>query len=1070
MKHLKLLVFALVVHGALFLHAAQDNNVTLARYPSLNPNGDKIAFSYQGDIWTVNIDGTNPKRLTVHRAYDFVPHWNSDGSFIAFSSNRFGNSDVYVIPANGGESKRLTYHSANDIVTDWNPKIGILFSTVRNYRQIEWDSEIHAVKKSGGTPKRILDALGSMATVSPDGRFIAFVRGSCRITREQYRGPANKDVWLFDMENSSYIRVTNIESQEIYPRWGDKRTLFYLSASSGRYNIFKVSIKENGKIGPSQQITHFIDDGIRYFDINTKKNVIVFERKTGIYTADLNGSNVQLIPLNIKTDYRFDPVEHKNFTDKVTDYAVSPNGKYTALVIHGEIFITENNKEIKRTVNISNSPWRDQSPAWLNDTTLVFVSDRNGQYDIFLVESADTGQTDLMKTLKRKITRLTKTKEDESSLVASPDGKKLAFLRGRGKLIVADIVEGKKLKNETILLNGWATPGSITWSPDSKWLAYSLDDLDFNKEIFIHAADNSMKPVNISMHPRGDFGPVWSPDGKKLAFYSLRNNMNNDIWFVWLEKRDWEKTAQDWKEEEESAKTSKKKEKKKEKIPQVKIDFKDIHERLVQVTSLPGDEYDIAISKDGKTFYFTAPNPTGKGRDLFSVNWDGKKLKQITKGGQNPSHLSFDHQGKYLYMLSKGRLNRLQEGKGKTEGLPFLAKMDIDHRAEREQIFEEAWRTLNNGFYDPNFHGRNWTALKKKYKPWAMAASTQHDFRDVFNIMLGQLDASHMGMYGKDQGQIQKEITGLLGVEITPEEKGVRVVRVIPNSPADKTVSKLFKGDLITEVNGHSTTKDVNFYSLFINTAGEKILLSVIDKNGKKREVTIRPVQSIRSELYNEWVKKKRALTDKLSNGRLGYLHIQGMNMPSFERFERDFTAAASGKEGIVIDVRYNGGGWTTDYLMAVLNVKQHAYTIPRGAAKNLQKEHKKFRDYYPYAERLPFFPWMKPSIAICNESSYSNAEIFSHAYKTLGIGTLVGEPTFGAVISTGGKRLIDGSFARLPFRAWYVKATDKNMEYGPAIPDIIVQNGPECKAMGKDPQLETAVKILLNQIDKQKK
>lgn len=187
--------------------------------------------------------------------------------------------------------------------------------------------------------------------------------------------------------------------------------------------------------------------------------------------------------------------------------------------------------------------------------------------------------------------------------------------------------------------------------------------------------------------------------------------------------------------------------------------------------------------------------------------------------------------------------------------------------------------------------------------------------------------------------------------------------------------------------------------------------------------------------------------------------------MPSFERFERELQASGMGKEGIVIDVRFNGGGWTTDYLMAVLNVRQHAYTIPRGAAENLQDEHKKFKNYYPFSERLPLSSWTKPSVAMCNESSYSNAEIFSHAYKTLDIGTLVGKPTFGAVISTGGQRLLDGSYVRMPFRAWYVKATEENMENGPAVPDVIVDNAPDSKANGEDPQLKKAVEVLLEQL-----
>jgi C-terminal processing protease CtpA/Prc len=203
------------------------------------------------------------------------------------------------------------------------------------------------------------------------------------------------------------------------------------------------------------------------------------------------------------------------------------------------------------------------------------------------------------------------------------------------------------------------------------------------------------------------------------------------------------------------------------------------------------------------------------------------------------------------------------------------------------------------------------------------------------------------------------------------------------------------------------------------------------------------------------------------SGGRLGYIHIQGMNWPSFERFERELAASGHGKDGIVIDVRFNGGGWTTDMLMAVLNVQQHSYTVPRGAAENLEKEHKNFKSHYPYGERLPLSSWTKPSVAMCNQNSYSNAEIFSHAYKTLGIGKLVGMPTFGAVISTGGQGLIDGSMVRMPFRAWYVKATEENMEHGPAVPDVLVENAPDSKANGEDPQLKKAVELLLDDLRK---
>ncbi|MEM9324434.1 MAG: S41 family peptidase [Bacteroidota bacterium] len=272
-------------------------------------------------------------------------------------------------------------------------------------------------------------------------------------------------------------------------------------------------------------------------------------------------------------------------------------------------------------------------------------------------------------------------------------------------------------------------------------------------------------------------------------------------------------------------------------------------------------------------------------------------------------------------------------------------------------------------------------------------------------------------------------------------------------------------GDVITSIDQTPIGATTNLYELLNGRADNPVLLE-INRDGEAMEIVIWPAKSLNGESYDDWVAQRQKLTSEYSNGRLGYLHIRGMNWTSFERFERELMAAGNGKEGIVIDVRYNGGGWTTDYLMAVLNVDQHAYTVPRGAAQDLAAENKNFQKTYPFAERLPLASWTKPSIAMCNENSYSNAEIFSHAYKHLDIGTLVGQPTFGAVISTGGWGLVDGSYVRMPFRAWYVSATGENMEHGPAVPDLIVANPPAYKARGIDPQLEQAVKTLLGQID----
>jgi tricorn protease len=1046
---------------------------TFARFPALNTDGSVIAFSYQGDIWTVSVDGGRANRITIHQGYESNPHWSPDGQKIAFSSNRFGQDDLYIIGSEGGQPERITHHSAGDVLTDWTAAGNLVFESNRNYRQVEWDSELQSISSDGGTPVRLMDAFGSEPVVSPDGRFVAFVRGACRIPREAYRGSANKDIWLYHTGTNTFSQLTEFAGQDYHPVWGDSQTLYFISARSGKYNIFSIGIDENGKgVSEPVQITREVMDQIRFFDVSADDKTIVYEKDINLYSIPTAGGESKRINIDIATDYRFDPYEHKVFNDQVGDYQVSPDGKYAAFISHGEVFITENHKERSLTMNLSNSPCREKDIAWLHDSALIFSSDRDGRYDLYLVKSSDPGQSDLFKTLKRELLRLTDGVADERSPVVSPDGRQIAFIRGGtyGKMnfIVADIDQNGTMTNEKILVDSWNSPSGVSWSPDSKWLVYNLVDLTFNGEIYIQAADGGIGPVNVSMHPRRDHSPVWSRDGYKLGFISERNNLDDDIWFVWLKKEDFQKTRQDWEEEEDEEPEDKdngKDKGKKEDAPEpVRIDFENIHERLVQLTSLSGDEGDLAISKDGKTFYFTAMSPGNEGRDLFKIKWDGKDMKEVTSGGKNPSNVKLDPQGKYLYMNSRCKLSRIGTTGKELENLPVAAKMKIDYHAELNQIFEEAWRALGDGFYDPEFHGRDWDALKAQFKPYCMEASTKTDFMYMFNIMLGQLNASHMGLYGSDREKTQSERTGLLGITVVPQDQGVLIDHVVPDSPADKIASTLHTGEIVTSVNGDDVSGDKNFWSMLANAADEKMLLGVRDINGSQREVVIRPVSSLGMELYNEWVRERRKLTDEYSGGRLGYLHIRGMDMRSFERFERELTAVGHGKEGIVIDVRFNGGGSTTDYLMAILNVKQHAYTIPRGVDTSLAN-HKNYRNYYPFSTRLPFFAWNKPSIALCNENSYSNAEIFSHAYKNLGIGTLVGRPTFGAVISTGAVGLIDGSYVRMPFRGWFVKADDRNMDWEPARPDIEVFNSPDHRAKGVDEQLQKACEVLLEQL-----
>jgi len=1062
-------------------HAQSDDapaDDPFLRHPAVSPDGQQVAFSLQGDLWTVPTGGGRAVRLTVHEGYDSHPLWSPDGSQLVFTSGRQGNDDVYVMGADGSSPTRLTYHSTDDVATDVTDRGTVLFSTSRTYQQAEWEGEIYEASTRGGTPDRRLSALGGEAAESPDGRFIVFRRGSNGADRTDYRGPANRNLWLYDTEQDAYRQLTTFDGNDYNPVWTGPRELYFLSARSGTYNVHRLALNDDGTPqGSPEAITRLSGNDIRTFSASADGSVLAYERGTDIYVHTVGqGGSPQRLDVRVPSDQRRLPVSYETYARNAETYAVSPNGEQMAFVVRGELFVTEAETDDEQTTRVTDHPYRDRDVTWLSDSTLVFASDRNGnQYDLYRLQSADSEASGLFESLTFEVVRLTDTPGDERNPVLSPDRSKIAYQRGRGQLVVADVQEGE-IQNPQQLLSGWAEPEDVAWSPDGRWLAYSRDDLYFNEEVFILAADGSREPVNVSQHPRGDGEPVWSPDGSKLGFVSDRSSGDSDVWFAWLTEEDWERTQRDWKElegddtgengdgDDEDAEAD---------DEPMQIDLDGIYQRLTRVTSLPGNEGSPAISKDGNTFYFVTGQGSRTGdfdveSDLYSIKWDGSERKRVTEGGTSPRSLFLTGSGNHLYFVRQGgQIARVSTDSGSMEGLPFSANMTVDHDAERRQIFKEAWRSLERGFYDPDFHGVSWDSVRAKYEPWTRRASTTEDFADLMNWMLGEVNASHMGFYPRSLfGQESEAETGLLGVEIDPVDDGVEVQRVVPRSPADREASTLREGDVILSVNGHSIPEAGNLYRLLNGTAGEKTLLEVRSADGDTRRVRIRPTDDLDDALYREWAERRAELVEEYSNGRLGYIHIEGMNWESFERFERELVARASGKEGLVVDVRYNGGGWTTDYLMTVLDVRRHAYTIPRGAADSLDSQHQQFREYYPFGERRPFAAWTKPVAALCNQNSYSNAEIFSHAFKQFDLGPLVGTPTFGAVISTGGTGLIDGSYVRLPFRGWYVYETDQNMENNPAIPDITVQNPPNAKAIGEDAQLKRSVEELLNQID----
>lgn len=1054
MSSTKFLTFvALLATG--FLSAQSSLIMT----PNLSPDATELAFSYQGDIWTYNLNSKQTKRLTVHEAYESNPVWNNKGNQLAFASNRKGANNIFTVSTNGGVPKQITYYPTGDTPYDWTKDNNILFTTNRVTKGPQWDTEMYHVDANGGTPERTITALGAMATASPNGKFIAYVKGACRISREDYSGSAQRDIWIYNTTTNKYIQITDTAKNDHTPIWDAAGNLYFIGAESGRYNIYKQSISSDGSAqGTPEKLTNQRKDGVVSYTVSDD-GTIVYSTLFDVY--HMKGSSAKKLSMNLSTDYRFERDRTTTTTGSIASFDVSPNGKLVAMEIQGEIFVKENNKDKKRSNNVSNHSFRDRSPQWISDKEVLFISDRDGHNEIYISTSKDT-LVGLERSLSIETKKLTKSKEDVYNLLVSPDHKKIAYMVGRGDLMVADIKDGKVV-NPKPFSQGWSGPSGVAWSPDSKYLAYSQQDLDFDSEIFIQSVDNPKEKTNVSMHPRSDVSPVWSPDGKKLSFASNRSGnrggIDFDVWMVWLKKDDWERSRTDREDgdyyKEVPAKKGKGKGKKKVKVS---IDKDRIFDRLVRLTRLPDDEFGGIFSPDSKSIYYSATDPASNSRSFYKVELDGGRPKAI-KGTSRIGGFA-EINGKF-YFTSLGRLKELNPKGDKVTSLPHSAKYSQDFVAMNEQMFNEGTRVLTMGFYDPKFHGYDWKGLIKKYRPLALRASTAQDYSFVFNQLLGQLNASHMGYRSGTPERRNNDNIGLLGLEVKNTSKGAEVLYVLKNSVADKSKVKLKVGDVIASVNGTKVGGNTNFYSVLKNTRGDEILLTLA--NGK--EVVARTTRSLRTLQYEAWTASRRKLVDKFSNGQLGYIHIQGMNAPSFERFERELKASGYGKKGIVIDVRYNGGGWTTDRLMAVLNVYQHAYTVPRGAAKDLKKENKKFAGHYPFNERAILSVNTKPSIALANENSYSNAEIFAHAYKNLGLGKLVGQPTFGAVISTGGYGLTQG-FVRMPFRAWYVAKSGKNMENeAPAVPDYLVKNAPGWGARGEDNQLKKAVEVLLNQI-----
>ncbi len=1014
------------------------------RYPVLSPDGGKVAFSYLGDIWVVAI------RLTVHPAHDVRPRFSPDGQWIAFNSNREGNYDIYLMPAVGGKPKRLTFHSADDILGDWSPDgKWLVFYGNRDHRF----SQIYLLEVATGYVRRLTNDEQNLHSpnFSPDGQFIAFCRGGTSWWRKGYKGSANSEIWLLPVTvdgdritTRSPKRLTRYEGNDWWPMISpDSKTLFFVSDRNGTFNIWRMPLDGTGDEGrgtreaEAEQVTRH-DDRILNPSMSRDGRFIVYEHDFSLWVVPTKSGEPKRLTIYAPSDEHQNRLQRLTLNSQATEFELSPDGKRIAFVVRGEIFVinAEKGGEAKR---ITDHPYRDFDIGWSPDSRkLAFISERDGNREVYVVDV----QT-------KELKRLTETPDvSESSPKWSPTGNYVAFLRGPfgRKLCWVDVNTGE----EKSVAEG-PFIGEFAFSPDGRWICFNKRDSANNVTDLYIVPWSGGEPVNVTKAPLWNGTIVWTKDGKNIVFRGRRTDDNTDIFVLPLE-REKEKMDEDEaaeKRQPEGKGDEKGKEEKEKKLPDVKIDFTDIHKRIKRLTATVFDEGSLAVSPDSKTVVFTAASVDQP--EIWSVPLEGGSLTRWAT--VSASGLQFSPDGHRLYFLSGGVIRTLTRGTGALGSVGFTARLTVDRYMEMQHMFDEGWRLLKEMFYDEKMHGVDWEAMSGRYRPLIEHVSVKEDFYGLVSLMLGELNASHLGIGGET---VSGPSTAYLGVSFDPDHRspGIKISAVLKNSPADKDESRLRVGEFILAVDGVEVNNDERFWEALADKAGRVVELLVNEKPEKEgaRTVKIKPITRGQwSDLiYEDWVETRKGLVERLSDGRIGYIHIRSMSTGELRKFEREFYGEVVGKkEALIIDVRFNGGGRIHDELLGILKRRLYAHEQYRGAP--------------PFTQ--PFQVWQKPTVVLINEFSASDAEIFPASFRALGFGKLVGVPTYGGVIGTFNITLIDGSTSfRVPVTGWRT-LDGVNLENHGVKPDILVEHTPEDNANGNDRQLEGAVKELLKAI-----
>jgi len=1068
-----------------FLSAAAQESALWMRYPAISPDGKTIVFSYKGDLYKVPAGGGEAHPLTLHEAHEYMPVWSRDGKWIAFASDRYGNFDVYVMPAAGGESRRLTFHSAPDVPYDFTPDgKSVLFGTARNdvYTSARFPNrglfqKLYEVPVTGGRSVMYLSAGSEFAKFNAKGDKLIFQdrKGYEDAFRKRHTSAVTRDIWVYDVKKGEYTQLSGFEGEDREPVWGaTDDAVYYLSEKGGSQNIYKSTV--SGK--QATPITSFKDHPVRHLS-RASDGTLAFTYDGALYTMT-EGAAPKKLTVTIGTDTRTNAEKILPINTGVTQTALSPNGKEIAFVVRGEVFVTSVEGGI--TKRITNTPQQERNVAFSPDgRSLYYSTERGNSWDIYRASISRAQEPYFYTSTVITEEPLIATEAEEFQPEVSPDGKEIAYLEERNLLKVYNLASKK---SRTIVPKGvnfsYADGDQYyTWSPDGKWLAFNSAEGKWgSSEVAIMSASGSGERRNVTQSGFFDGAPKWAFGGKALLWTTDRDGKKPlafqgarevDVYAMFFDQEAYDKfrlTKDEFgllKEQEEKDKEAAKKDSSlKIKPPSKGWEplFESLDNRKMRITINSGNISDYLLSEAGDKLYFLARME--KGYDLWMTNPRTKETKLIAKLDGGPAGMDVSKDGKSLFVVSDGKIMKVDAENGKVSPVTVNGEMVLKADKEREYIFDHAWRQVAKKFYDPKIHGLNWNQYHADYAKFLPHINNNYDFQELLSEFLGELNASHTGGRFSPQaaGGVQTgDNTASLGLlyDEAYEDAGIKVMEIIAGGPFLNARTKIKKGVVIEKIDGEPITADMDWSRLLNRKSGKNVLLSLYDPASKQRwEETTKPITQgeEQSLLYTRWVNNNRKKVEELSGGKVGYVHIQGMNDGSYRTVYEDALGKNGDKEALVVDTRFNGGGWLHDDLVTFFSGKKYLDFSPQGAIATSGEPRNK---------------WTAPSTVLMSEANYSDAFIFPYAYKQLGIGKTIGMPVAGTGTAVWWETQIDPTLVfGIPMIATIGKEgrPTENLQLEP---DIKVANDYKAVLSGRDQQLEAAVKEMLEEIKRNK-